>query len=98
MRKTTPAVPEKVTYCACDKCGTTNEMDSGYDREIIRGKYCEYSSGTEGELIKTNKTLDLCTKCTRLFEDFLEAKKAAYDKEFEDFKERMHERKMHKRD
>jgi protein-arginine kinase activator protein McsA len=89
MRKTTPAVPEKVTYCACDKCGTISEMDNGYDRRIIRGEYCEYSSGTEGEQIKTNKTLDLCTKCTWLFEEFLEAKKAASDKAFEDFKERM---------
>jgi hypothetical protein len=89
MRKTTPAVPEKVTYCACDKCGTQSELVSGYDRRIIRGEYRLHSSGTEGERITTEYTLDLCTKCSDLFEEFLEAKKRAADKEFETFREKM---------
>ena len=89
MRETTPAVPEKVTYCACDKCGTESELVSGYDRRIIRGDYRLYSSGTEGERITTEYTLDLCTKCTDLFQEFLEAKKRASDKEFEAFREKM---------
>jgi hypothetical protein len=64
-------------------------MVGGYDRRIIRGDYRLYSSGAEGERLTTEYTLDLCTKCTGLFEEFLEAKKRAADKEFETFREKM---------